>query len=221
MAFRADEATRNGYERAQRYLVPRHAEGDQKTLSQHMVRDIADKCGPVIDSYPAWHPLVSANEEKYSPVTTPGTDCGYQGLDHTVYFANGFVTCPYGNGQQVMESVERLPFNSVATITAERLDVQLYSPDATPILVYCNWERPLTNEGMIPKSLVVPLILEQEVPCWRSAVVAETWETMRPYFLGTPYGSRSSLFVNQETGQVIKNIWIALINTGMFGPIRV
>ena len=44
---------------------------------------------------------------------------------------------------------------------------------------------------------------------------------MRGYFLGKPNGSRSSLFVNQETGQKMKKIWEALINTGMFGPIMV
>jgi hypothetical protein len=32
--------------------------------------------------------------------------------------------------------------------------------------------------------------------------------------------SRSSLFVNQEAGQVIKKTWDALIHTGMFGAIR-
>jgi hypothetical protein len=32
-------------------------------------------------------------------------------------------------------------------------------------------------------------------------------------------GSRSSLFVNQETGQALKNLWTTLIETGMFGSI--
>jgi hypothetical protein len=50
---------------------------------------------------------------------------------------------------------------------------------------------------------------------------AETWDTMRPYFLGRPHGSRSSLFVNQETGQAIKKVWEALTHTDMFGPIMV
>ena len=67
----------------------------------------------------------------------------------------------------------------------------------------------------------MPLILEQEVPCWKWSERAETWETMRPYLLGTPHGSRSSLFVDQETGQAIKKIWNSLIHTGMFGPVKV
>jgi hypothetical protein len=44
---------------------------------------------------------------------------------------------------------------------------------------------------------------------------------MQPYLLGAPHGSRSSLFVTQETGQTIKKVWNLLINTGMFGPIKV
>ena len=74
---------------------------------------------------------------------------------------------------------------------------------------------------MIPLSIAMPLLLEKELPMWKWADVAETWETMRPYFLGNPHGARSSLFVSQETGQAMKKVWNALINTGMFGPIKV
>ena len=52
-------------------------------------------------------------------------------------------------------------------------------------------------------------------------MMAETWRTMSPYFLGRPHGGRSSLFVNQETGQAMKTVWTALINSGVFGPIKV
>ena len=116
--------------------------------------------------------------------------------------------------------MENLPEHPLATISAEPVGAQLYHSATTPIVVCCEWKRPLPIDGMIPKSWAIPLILEYEVPCWRSAELAESWETMRPYFLGCPHGSRSSLFINQETGQVIKNIWNALIHTGMFGPIR-
>ncbi|MNY17546.1 hypothetical protein D3C86_1508680 [compost metagenome] len=121
----------------------------------------------------------------------------------------------------MIDSVEKLPRHPDANITAERLDVKLYTNEATPILVRCNWERDLEDDGMVPLKVALPLILEKEVPCWRWAEVAETWETMRPYLLGKPHGSRSSLFVSQETGQAIKKVWNALIYTGMFGPIAV
>jgi hypothetical protein len=222
MAFRADEAAQTRYDEVTGYLVPRHRDADesQRARSKEALADIIDAYGPVIDTYPAWHPLV-CNHDRCNPVTYPSDQCGYQGLDHTRYFAKGFITCPYDDGQKVIDSVAALPPHPAASITAERLDVKLYNPNATPILVKCNWEKPLPMDGMIPLAIAMPLILENEVPCWRWSVVAETWETMRPYFLGTPHGSRSSLFVSQETGQAIKKIWNALIYTGMFGPIKV
>jgi hypothetical protein len=222
MAFRADETARIGYDRAVNYLISRIRDVDesQRALSKEALEDIVYKYGPVIDSYPSWHPLVS-NHDNRDPVTDPSRECGYKGLDHTIYLANAFITCPYHDGQDVIDSVDRLPPNPVATITAERLDVQLYQSNANPILVKCDWNEPLSMDGMIPLSLAMPLLLEKEIPCWQWSQVAETWETMRPYFLGTPHGSRSSLFVNQDTGQAIKKVWNALIYTGMFGPIKV
>lgn len=222
MAFRVDEAARVGREEAEAYLVPRprDAEETQRTRSKEALRDIIDELGPVIDAYPTWHPLVWKHDSRQS-VTTPDSRSGYKGLDHTRFFARGFITCPYSDGQEVIDSVASLPPHPIATITAEKLDVQLYNPNATPILVRCNWERPLHNDGTIPLSIAMPLILENEIPSWKWAQVAETWKTMRPYFLGRPHGSLSSLFVDQGTGQAIKKVWDALICTGIFGPIMV
>jgi hypothetical protein len=221
MAFRADEEIKDGYERALQYLVPRSLDGDEKKRIQYIVEDFIDELGSVIESYPSWHPLVSFKQDSLCPATTPSSRCGYDGLDHTIFFANGFITCPYDDGQKVLDSVNNIPYNSIASITAERLDIELYNSGTSPIIVRCNWQNLLPTDGMIPKSIAVPLILEQELPCWRDAKYGETWESMRPYFLGHPHGSRSSLFVNQETGLIIKKIWNSLIYTGMFGPIKV
>lgn len=222
MAFRADEAARSGYDEVERYLVLRARDADefQRERGRKVLREIADQLGPVVGAYPTWHPLVCNHDDRH-PVTTPSDRCGYKGLDHTRYFVSGFITCPYGDGQEVIDSVAKLPYHPAASITAERLDVKLYNQQATPILVKCNWNTPLPMDGMIPLSVAMPLLLEKEIPCWKWAQVAETWETMRSYFLGSPHGSRSSLFVSQETGQSMKKIWEALIYTGMFGPIKV
>lgn len=106
-------------------------------------------------------------------------------------------------------------------IEAEKLDAQLYHPDATPVLVSCQWLRPLNRDGTIPAALAAPLLLERELAAWRQAQVAETWKTMAPYILGQPCGSRSSLFINEENGQILKTLWNTLIDTGIFGPVRV
>jgi len=221
MAFRASEAAERGYEGALSYLVPRaeYADDHIRKESKDFLAGLINEIGPVVEAYPSWHPLVRNHKDRF-PHTRPGKECGYKGLDHTVFFAKGFITCPYTNGKEVIDSVDQLPSHFIADITAEVLGVKLYNPDTTPILVRCDWGKPLCEDGTIPKSIAVPLLLEQEIPCWRFADVAESWETMSRYFLGSPHGARSSLFINQETGQIMKKIWNSLINTEMFGPIK-
>ncbi|WP_417211518.1 hypothetical protein [Acinetobacter venetianus] len=220
MAFRADESIKDGKEWAENYLLAKLTtlSEQERSESRDALLDYFIDLGPIVDSYPTWHPLINHTGNPDS-VTTPNMDTGYEGLDHTVYFAHGFITCPYHDGQRVIDSVDRLEFNPSAHITAEKLNVKFYHPDANPILVKCNWYKPLANDGTIPLSTAIPLLLENELPHWRHAEVAETWESMRSHFLGSPCGKRSSLFVNQETGQAMKKIWEALINTGMYGPI--
>jgi hypothetical protein len=223
MAFRAEDAAKAGDEATESYLVGRlrEASADERARSKEALRDIVEELGPVVGAYPSWHPLVRHHDDRH-PVTYPGTECGFEGLDHTRLFAHGFITCPYDDGQLVLDSVEEMMFkHPAAVITAERLDVKFYSLSATPILVKCEWNKPLPMDKLIPLSIAMPLLLEKEIPCWKWSQVAETWESMRPYFLGAPHGARSSLFVSQETGQAIKKVWEALIYTGMFGPIKV
>ncbi len=220
MAFRADESAVRGFESVKNYYVSRDIEAHERERSENKLHEIVDKYGPVIEGYPSWHPLVTHHNDQY-PATSPSDRCGYRGLDHTRYFANAFITCPYDDGQKVLDSVEAFPYNPFATITAERLDVQLYQSHANPILVRCDWNNPNFIGGMIPASIAVPLMLQKEVPCCEWSTYGETWETMRPYFLGSPHGSRSSLFVTQETGLTMKKVWNLLINTGMFGAIKV
>lgn len=224
MAFRAEEAARIGLERVEEYLVPsaRNTGPEVREQCKEALRLIVGELGPVVDSYPSWHPLVSQHKPT-EPVMVPGTGCGYAGLDHTRYFRNGFITCPYTRerAQLVVDTVNQMKTHPIATLTAEILDVPFYSSQATSVLVKCHWGKPLAHDGMIPAQIAVPLMLEQELKGWLQAERGETWETMRPYFLGTPRGSVSSLFVTQETGQSMKKIWNLVINTGMYGPIKV
>jgi hypothetical protein len=222
MAFRADESARSGTELVKNYLISRGINAAERDRSENMFYDIVDKYGPAVDGYPSWHPLVTHHDD-HSPTTVPSERCGYKGLDHTRYFVNAFISCPYDGGQEIIDSVNALPYNPIASINAERLDVQMYQEGATPILVSCDWKKPLSYPDgyMIPASIAIPLMLQKEVPCWEWSTCGETWETMRPYFLGSPHGSRSSLFVTQETGMTMKKVWNLLINTGMFGDIKV
>ena len=220
MAFRVDESASNGFKEVRNYLISKNIEASERMRSEDKLIEITDNYGPVVDAYPSWHPLVAHHNGMF-PARYPNADCGYKGLDHTRCFVNAFISCPYDDGQEIIDSVQELPRSSIATIKAERLDVQMYQPGATPILVTCDWHKSISNDRSIPASIAIPLMLQKELPNWEWADVGETWETMRSYFLGSPHGSRSSHFVSQETALTMKKIWNLLINTGMFGPIYV
>ena len=220
MAFRADEATQDGYGQARSKLVRTQGlDPAQRELADKKLLDLIDEHGPVVQGYPTWHPLVP-QFDTHSPVTYPGTRCGYKGLDHTVCFAHAFVTCPYNDGEAVIKSVETMEEHSCATFIAERLDVQLYNSGTTAILVSCKWHENFTERHMIPKRLAVPLMIREEMRLWLGARVGEQWETMCPYLLGAPHGARSSLFVTQDTAIAMKRVYMAMVESGMFGPLR-
>ena len=221
MAFRADEEAQKSLENALNKLIPRSSDISTRQIAKEKILDLVDELGPIVNSYPTWHPLVSNNIDSKSPITTPCMENGYYGLDHTVYFVKGFVTCPYDGGEEILSSVEKLSLKANAPIFAKVLDVKLYNENATSVVVYCDLDGDFNNDGTFKKSRAIGYMLEREIPQWRDAQVAETWETMRSYFLGRPHGARSSLFVNQETGQAMKTIWNAIINTGIYGPIYV
>lgn len=219
MAFRADEEISRGLDRVSEYLIPRTFEPEQRERSQMALEKIIEEIGPAVEGYPSWHPLVSKHDGR-NPETSPNKQCGYHGLDHTRYFAHGFITCPYSFGaDEVIESVEKLDHHC-ATISAEILDVPFYSTETKAILVRCEWNKPLNGNKMIGKHIAVPLMLEQELPCWRWSERAESWDVMRPYLLGAPHGSRSSLFVDQETALAMKKAYMAMVESGMFGPLK-
>lgn len=221
MAFRIQEEKDKGLEMALAYLTPRGSdESVKKAVSEAVRKLIKDhNLGPVVECYPEWHPLIS-HVRGSGWALTPCRETSYEGLDHTVFFANGFITCPYGNGQSVIDSVEALPPNSAALITVEKLDHVLYSPDATPILVKCDWYCELEDDGQIPLSVAAALMLEHEVPYWKTASCAESWDAMKRNLIGAPHGGRVSFFVTADTGQGLKRLWNELIRTGMFGELK-
>lgn len=220
MAFRADEAAADRLTKTKNFLIPPKLPAALRARAEEVFAEVVSQCGPAVDDYPSWHPLVAGHESRH-PHTTPGRDQGYVGLDHTRYFAHGFVTCPYGDGQVVIDSVQQLArrLKVPADVTAEPLDCTFYNEGTTPILVRCEWIYELEENHTVPKRVAVPMMMERELPNWRTAEVAETWETMRSYFLGSPHGSRSSLFVTQDTAMAIKKAYLAMTDSGMFGPV--
>lgn len=219
MAFREDEARQRGFEMAKRFLVPREGNSADREKALTVLIDLVDELGPVVDWYPSWHPLVGQHDPRH-PVRTPSEECGYKGLDHTVYFAHGFVTCPYYDASDVISSVEKIDVPHGASLSAEAIDAPLYNTGTKPVVVRCHWDRPLEMGKLVPKRMAVGLMLDQEIQNWHWSQLGESWETMRGYFLGEPHGARSSLFVSQDTAMAMKRIWLAVTESGVFGPVR-
>ncbi|MGM8931367.1 hypothetical protein [Salinicola halophyticus] len=218
MAFRASEAADRNLEEMLDYFLYRGMSVEKREESREVLLQLVEKYGPVVDGYPSWHPLVTNHDDR-NPARLPSKESGYSGLDHTRYLAHAFITCPYVDGEKVIRSVENLPLHHAASIRAEFLDIALYNADTRPVLVYCEWEKRINPDNTVPLSVAMQLLLMKEIPCSEWSQVAETWESMRPYFLGSPHGSRSSLFIDQESGQKIKTVWNQVIGTGMFGDI--
>ena len=218
LPFRSDEAARIGSEKAKRDLVMRvryESESHRESCAR-AVKDIIAECGNVVDAYPAWHPLVFAHNQPIGTELIPSELCGYSGLGHAIYFANGFITCPFSDGADVIDSVSKLPPHPNAKVLAERLDVKLYNKNTTTVVVKCCWSQPLSDDGRIPTPIAVRLLLERMIPLSRRSDIPLTWDSIRLELLGSPHGRRSSLFVNEDTGQTIKKLWETLIDAGIF-----
>ena len=228
MAFRADEAADDGRRRAYRILAPEFAGLDREVarLSKETIDHLIEDLGPVVELYPTWHPVVArpwlyaADNDRLQETIRSPEQAGFAGLDHTVFFTGGFVTCPYGDKwKDVIASVEARPDHPYARLKAFRIPDVLYSPDTAPVVVKCLCHRDLNADETVPFRMAAPLLLQEELRWCLSAEVGETWETMAPYFLGTPRGQVSSLFVNQRTGQAMKKLWNHVSKAGLFGPI--
>lgn len=221
MTFRADEDAESNRARAVRYLtgqLPHQLRG----AAESKVHQIIDQHGPVIDSYPIWHPFLAQETD----MATRPDSARYGDLDHTIFLCNGMITCPYESGDKITKAVHDIGFTGTGLpcgdLCAEKLDVKLYSTEATAVLIWFDWSRfpALTGSERISQRAAVGLATEAIIKDWSDAQVGETWESMAPYLLGCPHGSRSSLFVNEATGSAIKKIFKAISDAGAFGPIH-
>jgi hypothetical protein len=221
--FRSDESMQSGFERACRYLAPHGASSEERAQIRAKLEKIVSECGPVIEEYPAWHPFLAESDPRNFSVGLPSYCPSFKGLDHTIYLTNGIITCPYEHAvDELTDSIEDFNRNlycgDVAHITIEEIkDVILYSPQATPLLIRCKWYEGLEEDGTIRLRAAMGLMLERETPAWRWASFNESWETMKAQILGAPHGARSSLFVNQNTGQQMKSVWNQLVKAGLWG----
>lgn len=182
-----------------------------------VVEELIESLGNVVESYPHWHPILTAPQASSSHQFSSISGIkAYSQADHTVMFVRGFVTCPYSdrNADKLVDLVNEIP-----GLQAYRLNEPLYSDSAYPVVVQA-CEVELEADGTIRSRDALAWFAQQAVKNARTAQVAETWWNMRDSILGRPLGQRSSLFVNQHTGVQMRKILEALNNSGMYGPIK-
>ena len=219
MAFRVNESKFNGLQRAIRYLTCVDNNGfssEDREKGKLYLERLTHWLGPVVDCYPIWHPLMASSRAKKTKPNHPSYECGYHGLDHTVLFAHGFITCPYTDGEDVIESVKALSKTKVAEISATKLDLPLYAVGACPILVECHWKFNLEPDLTIPSRVAVALMLKQALADWERSDYSLDWEAVSYNMLGSPHGQLSSLFINRETGLKMRKAWQAVCAAGVF-----
>lgn len=213
------------YQLVENYFSDNYTNLAKKEEIKKGLQTVVHSLGPVVDTYPIWHPAVTYRDPfEKSPIygthesMIPNKSNGYSGLDHTRFFVKGFITCPYNDGEEIINSVENLS-TGLLRLNVRKLDIELYNPNCTPIMVEYNWAR-LDKDGMIPFFIAMPLLLKQELPSWGESEIAETWETMHTYFLGRSNERSSELFVSKKTEHLMKNFWNGLLDTGLFGKIN-
>ncbi|MEE9304077.1 hypothetical protein [Candidatus Vondammii sp. HM_W22] len=179
--------------------------------------EVVARLGNAVKNYPDWHPILTTppNKSGRNFVSIGELDT-YKGIDHTVFFVRGFVTCPYSEkvANKLVDSV-----NKITWLHADRLEAPLYSDSAFPVLVEAV-EVELEADGTIRSRDALIWHTEEMLKFAHDAQVAETWWNLRTNILGSPHGSRSSLLVNQHTGGHMRKIVETLNNSGMYGPVK-
>ena len=116
-----------------------HISAENRKISESRLWDIQDNFGIPVTRHPSWHPL----SFEFDNPEVGEHDCWRFGhLDHTRYFVNAILTCPYGEGREILAKVKELQeaqrpegYEWKYTLKATPLEEKLYSEDANPILI--------------------------------------------------------------------------------------
>jgi hypothetical protein len=214
MEFRAPTVAMQKNAKAILYLTKNLTD---PAAGQQLVNGLLDELGNVVDTYPDWHPILTAPWQVSKSRKPHFSRSGiYSGANHIVTFVKGFVTCPYSDetAGELLGAVNKVP-----GLYAYRLQGSIYADNAYPVVVVAD-EVKLEADGTIRSRDALAWFAQESVKEARKAEIAETWWNIRSRILGTPHGSRSSLFVNQHTGVHMQKILDALNNSGMYGPIK-
>ena len=214
MEFRAPSVATEQNANAIKYLTKNLTDPE---TGQRAVKKLMLELGNAVDGYPDWHPILTKPQNSSTQhVAYVSQVEAYAGIDHTMEFVRGFITCPYS--EDVASKLVNTA-NEVFGLHAYQLETPLYADNAYPVVVSAN-DVVFEADGTIRSHDALTWFAEQTIKEAWNAQAAETWWNIRSYILGRPHGSRSSLFVNQHTGVHMRKILEALNNSGMFGPIK-
>ena len=213
MEFRYPVAVAENNAHSLRYLTRNLSDPE---AGQAAFEELLLELGNSVDVYPDWHPILTNPPQDGLRGASLQNLPAYKGMDHTVLFIKGFVTCPYDEAKadQLVNNV-----NAVTGLQAYHLDAVLYSDNAYPVVVQAV-DVVLEGDGTIRSRDALAWCVQEMVKDAHNAEVAETWWNIRTNLLGCPHGSRSSIIVNQHTGSHIRKILEAMNNSGMYGPIK-
>lgn len=223
MPFRSNESAEAGLTRAIQYLARSSMRDMSKTEmenAEEYLRNVVHEIGPVVDSYPNWHPFVrhfcsSLHDYLHN---IPRNDQGFQGLDHTIFFSHGLITCPYveDSVNKLFQSVDLMNKKFDLSLECSRIDVNLYNKQVFPVLIKSDKCYELETDLTIKKTSAVKMFCQLLVDTIGCSYSTFDWKDFSPCILGTPSGGRSSLFVNEETGQTLKSIFTLLVKQKVF-----
>lgn len=197
----------------------------ERSDGESLIRELTEEYGPVVDSYPAWHPFVRHLRTPY--------ELPFPGLDHSIKFVNAILSTPYRKeyAQETIRAVREISRTLPdADLTAELLDgVTFYSPDVFPVLIKCDWRCDngrhdciptmcKRTEAQIPTHLALPAMLGWNLKRLENCEVGESWRTMVPEHLGAPASEDESFFVSRETAGAMREAWDLLNKYEVFGP---
>ena len=222
MAFRFTESINDGLSRAIRELARIPESGMTKVEicdAENYLKNIVTQIGPVVNGYPVWHPLVSHNCSSLQDFIhiKPSNEQYFNGLDHTVFFAHGLISCPYRKESvnALIQSIENLNNQFGYSIEWSNIPFKLYNNEVIPILVRTDNCYELDNDLTISKKSAIKLFLTKMMESLECRYPSSNWHDFAPCILGTPSGGRSSLFVNQNTGQALKTIFTMFVKQGV------
>lgn len=209
MPFRYDEAVEEQRQRQIGFVKDafKITDPNKRERALRFLNEIMDEYGPPVDHYPDWHPLR----------TTELAQGSFQ--DHLLTFRDAALFAPYTDCLKEMKEFTDEHELFLVEKKGELFhheNCKLYLVVAPSIFRCCE-----EDEKYIERKYAIEAMLNHwntsfsydgthsegdvsSFQCW------ESWETMHRHLLGSPCGKRSSLFVDEATGQAIRRLYAVI-----------